>query len=140
MMKDMRPILLVEDDEVDTMTVKRSLKDLQVRNNLITVSNGEEALDYLRDEQQRKPCIILLDINMPKMNGIEFLTVAKNDDKLKKIPVIVLTTSKEEQDKLDSFELGVAGYMIKPCTYEKFLELLRTINGYWTVSELPNGI
>ena len=140
MMKDMRPILLVEDDEVDTMTVKRSLKDLQVRNNLITVSNGEEALDYLRDEQQRKPCIILLDINMPKMNGIEFLTVAKNDDKLKKIPVIVLTTSQEEQDKLDSFELGVAGYMIKPCTYEKFLELLRTINGYWTVSELPNGI
>lgn len=140
MMKNMRPILLVEDDEVDTMTVKRSLKDLQVRNSLVTVSNGEEALDYLRDEQQQKPSIILLDINMPKMNGIEFLTVAKNDDKLKKIPVIVLTTSQEEQDKLDSFELGVAGYMIKPCTYEKFLELLRTINGYWTVSELPNGI
>lgn len=140
MMKDMRPILLVEDDEVDTMTVKRSLKDLHVHNSLITVSNGEEALDYLRDEQHQRPCIILLDINMPKMNGIEFLTVAKNDDKLKKIPVIVLTTSKEEQDKLDSFELGVAGYMIKPCTYEKFLELLRTINGYWTVSELPNGI
>jgi len=140
MMKDMRPILLVEDDEVDTMTVKRSLKDLHVHNSLITVSNGEEALDYLRDEQYQRPCIILLDINMPKMNGIEFLTVAKNDDKLKKIPVIVLTTSKEEQDKLDSFELGVAGYMIKPCTYEKFLELLRTINGYWTVSELPNGI
>ncbi|MCD6560201.1 MAG: response regulator [Deltaproteobacteria bacterium] len=139
-MKDMRPILLVEDDEVDTMTVKRSLKDLHVHNSLITVSNGEEALDYLRDEQHQRPCIILLDINMPKMNGIEFLTVAKNDDKLKKIPVIVLTTSKEEQDKLDSFELGVAGYMIKPCTYEKFLELLRTINGYWTVSELPNGI
>jgi len=140
MMKDMRPILLVEDDEVDTMTVKRSLKDIHVHNSLITVSNGEEALDYLRDEQHQRPCIILLDINMPKMNGIEFLTVAKNDDKLKKIPVIVLTTSKEEQDKLDSFELGVAGYMIKPCTYEKFLELLRTINGYWTVSELPNGI
>ena len=139
-MKNMRPILLVEDDEVDTMTVKRSLKEIHVKNRLITVTNGEEALDYLRNEQQENPCIVLLDINMPRMNGIEFLTIIKNDDKLKKIPVVVLTTSKEEQDKLVSFKMGVAGYMIKPCTYKKFLDLLRTIDDYWTVSELPNGI
>jgi len=70
------------------------------------------------------------------MNGIEFLRVIKNDDSLKKIPVVVLTTSKEEEDKVESFSLGVAGYMIKPVDYIKFVEVIRTINLYWTLSEL----
>lgn len=131
-------ILLVEDDRVDAMTVKRALKDLKVTNPLVIVSNGEEALAFLRDEQNERPGIILLDLNMPKMNGTEFLKVAKHDAALKSIPVVVLTNSKEEQDKIDSFNLGVAGYMIKPVDYKQFVEVVRTIDLYWTLSELLN--
>jgi len=137
MMKGKRPILLVEDDNVDTMTVTRALKEIHVSNNIINVGNGIEALEYLRNKNNERPCIILLDLNMPKMNGIEFLEVVKQDEELKMIPVVVLTTSKEEQDKVDSFRLSVAGYMIKPVDYRQFVEVVRTINVYWTLSELP---
>jgi CheY-like chemotaxis protein len=130
-------ILLVEDDVVDVMTVKRALKDINVTNPLIVVGDGEEALEYLRGSKNTKPGIILLDLNMPKMNGIEFLKVAKKEEALRSIPVIVLTTSREEQDKIDSFDLSVAGYMIKPVDYQQFVEVIRTINLYWTLSELP---
>ena len=136
-MKGRRPILLVEDDTVDVMTVKRALKEIHVSNNLITVSNGEEALKYLRDDNNEKPCIILLDLDMPRMSGFEFLKIAKQEEVLKMIPVVVLTTSKEEQDKMESFKLGIAGYMIKPVNYQQFVEVIRTINIYWTLSELP---
>lgn len=136
-MKSKKPILLVEDDRVDQITVKRALKDINVTNLLIIVSNGEEALEFLRDERNEKPSIILLDLNMPKMNGIEFLKVAKQDNLLKRIPVVVLSTSKQDQDKIESFNLGVAGYMIKPVDYIQFVDVIRTINMYWTLSELP---
>ncbi|MCK5515650.1 MAG: response regulator, partial [Desulfobulbaceae bacterium] len=95
-------------------------------------------LAFLKNPENEKPGIILLDLNMPKMNGIEFLRIAKSDDDLKKIPVVVLTTSKEEQDKVSSFNLGVAGYMIKPVDYLKFVEVVKTIDLYWTLSELPD--
>lgn len=130
-------ILLVEDDVVDVMTVKRALKDIKVINPLIVTANGEEALEYLRDGRNAKPGIILLDLNMPKMNGIEFLEVAKKDEALRSIPVVVVTISIEEQDKIDSFDLGVAGYMVKPVDYQQFVEVMRTIDLYWTLSELP---
>jgi CheY-like chemotaxis protein len=136
-MKGKKPILLVEDDRVDQITVKRALKDINVTNLLIIVSNGEEALEFLRDQKNEKPDIILLDLNMPKMNGLEFLRVAKQDNSLKRIPVVVLTTSKQDQDKIESFNLGVAGYMIKPVDYIQFVDVIRTINMYWTLSELP---
>lgn len=137
-MRSSKPILLVEDDNVDAMTVTRALKEINVTNRLDITNNGEEALAFLRNPEHEKPGIILLDLNMPKMNGIEFLQVAKNDTDLKKIPVVVLTTSKEEQDKVDSFNLGVAGYMIKPVDYLQFVEVVRTIDLYWTLSELPD--
>ena len=136
-MRNNKPILLVEDDRVDALTVKRALKELKVTNRLDVVGNGEEALAFLRDEKNEKPGIILLDLNMPRMNGIEFLKIAKQDAGLKRIPVVVLTTSKEEEDKVDSFNLGVAGYMIKPVDYLQFVEVVRTIELYWTLSELP---
>ena len=135
--KNKLKILLVEDDKVDVMTVKRALKDINVTNPLKIVGNGVEALEYLRDRNNRKPGIILLDLNMPRMNGIEFLKIVKHDEMLRKIPVVVLTTSKEEQDKIESFNLGVAGYMIKPVDYLQFVETVRTIHLYWTLSELP---
>ena len=137
-MRNRKPILLVEDDRIDAMTVQRALKDIKVANQVIIRENGEEALEYLRDEANFKPAIILLDLNMPKMNGIEFLEVAKTDDSIKKIPVIVLTTSHGEWDRLQSFDLGAAGYMVKPVDYTQFVEVIRVIDLYWTLSELPD--
>lgn len=132
-----RPLLLVEDDRVDVMTIKRAFKEIHVVNPITHVENGEEALAHLREAGNEKPCLILLDLNMPVMNGIEFLEVIKQDEELKRIPVIVLTTSEEQQDKLNSFNLGVAGYMAKPVDYRQFVEVMRSIDMYWTISEMP---
>ena len=132
-----KPILLIEDDLVDVMTIRRALKEIAVANPLVTVENGELALSYLRDAANERPCIIFLDLNMPIMNGLEFLREAKADPNLKAIPVIVLTTSEEQQDKVSSFNLGVSGYMAKPVDYRRFVEMMRSIDLYWTVSEMP---
>ncbi|KAF5415845.1 MAG: putative methanogenesis regulatory protein FilR2 [Candidatus Methanogaster sp.] len=136
-MKKNLEIMLVDDDTVDVMTVKRALRDINGTNPLIVASDGEDALSYLGDEGNNRPGIILLDLNMPRMNGIEFLTAAKKNGVLKNIPVVVLTTSREEQDKVDSFNLGVSGYMVKPVDYARFVEVMKTINLYRTLSELP---
>jgi CheY-like chemotaxis protein len=136
-MQKLKPILLVEDDSVDAMTVKRAMRDLQVNHSVIHSVNGEEAMNYLTSPDTEKPFVILLDLNMPKMSGIEFLKVMKTRPDLKTIPVIVLTTSKEKRDVLDSFELGAAGYMVKPVDYVKFVEILNRIMIYWSSSELP---
>jgi CheY-like chemotaxis protein len=138
-MRNTRPVLLVEDDSIDAMTVRRAFKDLKLTNRLAHRLNGEEALAYLRDPKNEEPCVILLDLNMPRMNGTEFLKIAKNDNQLKTIPVIVLTTSNEERDVVESFRLSVAGYIIKPVDYKKFVDAIRTIDLYWTLSELPES-
>ncbi len=134
-MKPEKPILLVEDDRVDVMAVKRSVKALNINNPLVTASNGEEALAYLNDERNPLPAIILLDINMPRMNGIEFLRIAKQDERLKRLPVVVLTTSKEDQDRFDTFNLGASGYMLKPVDYTQFVDIIHAIHTYWSLSE-----
>jgi CheY-like chemotaxis protein len=133
-----RPILLVEDDRVDVLTVKRAFRDIPIAQKLDVVNNGEEALEYLRNSQNETPYLILLDLNMPKMNGIELLQVIKNDDELKLIPVVVLTSSKEKKDKLDSYNWGVAGYVLKPVGYQEFIEVMKTIDHYWSLNELPD--
>ena len=138
-MRSAKPVLLVEDDTVDAMTVERAIKELKVTNQLVHTSDGLEALDYLRNQTNEKPCLILLDLNMPRMNGIEFLKVVKNDELLKSIPVVALTTSGSEQDKVESFRLSVAGYIVKAIDYKKFMETVRMIDLYWSLSELPNG-
>ena len=135
-MNEQKTILVVEDDEVDVMTIKRAMKEIHVTNPVTVKWNGEEALEYLQGEKDL-PGIILLDLNMPRMNGVEFLKHMRADERLKPIPVIVLTTSREEQDRVSSFNLGVAGYMIKPVDYLQFVEVIRAINLYWTLSELP---
>ncbi|MGQ3684062.1 MAG: response regulator [Candidatus Loosdrechtia sp.] len=134
-MKNKQTILLVEDDIVDQMTVKRALKDINVTNPLKIANNGEKALEYLMDKEHELPGIILLDLNMPRMNGIELLKIIKDDNSIKRIPVVVLTTSREEQDRIRTFDLGIAGYMVKPVDYLQFVELIKTINLYWTLSE-----
>ena len=136
-MQNSRTVMLVEDDSVDAMMVKRAFNDLKIANQLVHTLNGEQALEYLRDESSAKPCVILLDLVMPRMNGIEFLKVIKSDEILKIITVIVLNTSQEEQNVNESFKFGVAGYIVKSADNEKFTEAIRTINLYWILSELP---
>jgi len=131
--------LLIEDDDVDVMTVNRALRDLKVTNQLVPIGDGEEAIEYLRNESASKPCVVLLDLNMPKMDGAEFLKIVKADKALKKIPVVILTTSNSDRDVIESFELGAAGYMVKSVDYEKFVETIRAINQYWTLSKLPSN-
>ena len=139
-MQSSKPILLIEDDEVDVMTVKRAMRDLKVTNQLVSIGDGEEAIEYLRTENTTKPCIILLDLNMPKMDGGEFLKIVKADKALKKIPVVILTTSNSDRDVIESFKQGAAGYMVKSVDYEKFVETIKAIDRYWSLSKLPpNG-
>jgi CheY-like chemotaxis protein len=135
-MKNPKPILLVEDDKADIITVKRALKECDAANQLFTVSNGEEALSFLRDERNPRPGFILLDLNMPKMGGIEFMEIVKHDDDLKHIPIVVLTTSRQESERIESFQLGVAGYIIKPMNYHQFVDMVKGITHYWSISEV----
>ncbi len=136
-MRNSKPILLVEDDKVDAMTVKRAFRDLDVSRPVIVSVNGEKALQYLNDHNNIKPEIMLLDLNMPRMNGLELLKTLKSDSELAKIPVIVLTTSSSENDVVESFRLGASGYFVKPVDYEEFMTGLKTVNLYWSLSELP---
>jgi len=138
-MRNSKPILLVEDDTVDVMTVRRALKDIQVTSELVATGDGEQALAYLRDDGNAKPCVILLDLNMPKMNGTEFMQIVKADEALRRIPIIVLTTSNSDQDISKSFELGAAGYMLKSVDYKKFTQIIKTVDLYWTLSKLPSN-
>lgn len=128
-------ILLLEDDDIDIMTVRRALKDLGATHPLDCATNGEEGLAFLRNPANPRPGLILLDLNMPRMNGIEFLTEIKADPLLKQIPVVVLTTSQEEIDRTNSFGRSVAGYMVKPVDYRQFVDIMRIIRDYWMTSE-----
>jgi CheY-like chemotaxis protein len=139
---EMINILLVEDDEVDVMNVRRALKKGHIANPLYVAGNGIEALEMLRGEgnvlqipAQRR--LILLDLNMPKMNGIEFLKALRADPNLKPIPVVVLTTSSEDRDRVDAYDLNVAGYLLKPVTFGTFVETMTTLDRYWTLCEMP---
>lgn len=133
-------ILLVEDDAVDVMNVKRTFKKNNISNNLLIAGNGVEALEILRNENPpyEIPKVILLDLNMPKMGGIEFLKILRNDPKLSKISVFVMTTSNEESDKVEAYNLNVAGYILKPLSMEQFIAAVSTLKGFWTLCEFPD--
>jgi CheY-like chemotaxis protein len=131
-------ILLVEDDEVDVMNVRRAFERNNVSNPLFVAGNGLEALEMLRNgtvPSERR--LILLDLNMPKMNGIEFLHALRSDPELSAAPVVVLTTSNDDQDKIDAYNLNVAGYLLKPVTFSSFCERMTTLNKYWMLVEMP---
>lgn len=134
--------LLVDDDEVDVMTVKRAFKKNNITSPLYVATNGIEALALLRGNEMPKLLpgqrrLILLDLNMPKMGGIEFLRELRADPNLRPLPVIVLTTSNEDKDKVEAYKFNVAGYILKPVTFTKFVEAIGTLNKYWMLNELP---
>jgi CheY-like chemotaxis protein len=136
-------ILLVEDDEVDVMNIKRAFKRYKIANPLYIAGNGLEALDMLRSHKSQPPIVplqrrlVLLDLNMPKMNGLEFLHALRADSQLRPTPVIVLTTSDEDKDRIEAYNLNVAGYILKPVTFVNFAEVMITLNKYWTLCEMP---
>jgi CheY-like chemotaxis protein len=134
-------ILLVEDDEVDIMNVQRAFRKNKISNPLYVVNNGLEALDALLGRQPGaeipSPGIILLDINMPKMGGIEFLVELRKQPALKSISVFVMTTSNEESDKVAAYNLNVAGYILKPLSFEGFANAVATLSAYWHLCEMP---
>jgi CheY-like chemotaxis protein len=131
-------ILLVEDDQVDVMNVKRAFDKNRITNPLFVANDGLEALRMLRSgEVPQERRIILLDLNMPKMTGIEFLRELRADPGLHLTPVVVLSTSNDERDKINAYDLNVAGYLLKPVTFVNFVELMAALNKYWTLVELP---
>jgi CheY-like chemotaxis protein len=131
-------VLLVEDDEVDVMNVQRAFKKNNIANPLYIAGNGLEALEMLRSGAVPRPNrIILLDLNMPKMNGIEFLRTLRADPALASTSVVVLTTSNADRDKVEAYSLNVAGYLLKPVTFANFVDLMAALNKYWTLVEFP---
>lgn len=130
-------ILLVDDDEVDVMTVQRAFSKSNLTNPIHVAGNGIEALERLRDGTIPSRRLVLLDLNMPRMNGIEFLQQVRADPALQATCVVVLTTSNEDRDKIDAYRLNVAGYLLKPVTFHSFVELMTTLNRYWTLVEMP---
>ena len=136
-MRRRKMVLLVEDDHVDAITVKRALEDAGATSLLIHVTNGESALAYLRSDVNQRPHLILLDLNMPKMNGLDFLQAIKADPALAAIPVVVLTTSVSREDISDSFRSSVAGYITKPVDYTQFVAKIQAVEQYWQINRLP---
>lgn len=128
--------LLIEDDEIERLKFARVLqKNNFTRYQMIEVENGEEAMHYLQYNKEL-PNIIFLDLNMPKMNGLEFLKILKSNPKLKHIPVVILSTSNNHNDLKESYAIGIAGYIVKPLKYEDYAHKIKCLIEYWSINEL----
>ena len=140
----LKTILLAEDNPMDVELTLEALADHNLANNVITVNDGVETIEYLRREGKFKsrpeglPAVLLLDIKMPRMDGIEVLQVIRNDPKLKFLPVVILSSSREEQDLMRSYELGVNAYVVKPVDFHDFIEAIKQVGVFWAIiNELP---
>lgn len=141
------PILMAEDDEDDRLLAQDALAESRLANPLYFVNNGEELLDYLRrrgkyqdPDQSPRPGLILLDLNMPKKDGREALVEIKTDPNLRHIPIIVMTTSQQEEDVVRSYASGVNSFIVKPVTFEQLVEVIKCIGRYWfEIVALPSG-
>jgi CheY-like chemotaxis protein len=135
-------ILLVDDDKVDMMAMRRSFRDLKIENPVFEAGNGIEALCHLRGEhgypKVPQPCLVLLDLNMPRMSGIEFLQELRGDPSLHRITVFVMTTSAAEEDLDRAYDKHVAGYLLKQQTGRSFHDAIRMLKCYWQSIEFPN--
>ena len=146
MSNGLKRILMVEDDPRDVELIMTALEEHNLANEVVVAKNGEEALDYLyyRENFQLRPngnpVLVLLDLKMPKVNGLEVLRQIRNDDKLKMIPVVVLTSSREEKDWIESYKLGINGYVVKPVDFHEFVDAVRDLGVFWAlVNEPPPG-
>ena len=129
--------MLVDDDSTDVLLFERALRRLEITSAVVRSSNGAEALEYMMNPINKRPWIVLADLNTPKMNGFDFLRTVKAHETLKRTVVIIISGSSVERDVDECFRLGAAGYITKPPDYETLLEMIRTIHAYWTLSEIP---
>jgi CheY-like chemotaxis protein len=143
MMTELKRILLAEDNANDLELTLAALAENRLANGVIVVRDGAEALDYLyrrgayANRADGNPVLVLLDLKMPKVDGIEVLRHIKKDDELRRIPVVMLTSSREEQDLLSSYELGVNAYVVKPVAFVEFMDAVRQLGGFWGVVNEP---
>ena len=137
-------ILLAEDDPRDAQLTTRALAESNAPGEVVIARDGAEALDFLRGHgpashsTDSRPCVVLLDLKMPKLNGLEVLRAIKNDPKLRTIPVVMLTSSRQEQDVAESYQMGANAYVVKPVSFAEFRSALKEIGSFWAViNELP---
>ncbi|MGE5499704.1 MAG: response regulator [Syntrophothermus sp.] len=143
-MIELKTILLAEDNPKDAELTLEALADINLANQVITVKDGVEVIEYLRregnfrDRKDGSPAFLLLDIKMPRMDGLEVLKIIRSDEKLKTIPVIMLTSSREEQDLINSYNTGINAYVVKPVNFQQFIDAVKQIGSFWAVlNELP---
>jgi len=146
MVSELKRILLVEDDPRDVELVIEALGDYNLANEVVVACDGEEALDYLycRGNFSARPignpAVVLLDLKLPKVNGIEVLKHVRSDEKLKMIPIVILTSSREERDWIESYKLGINAYVVKPVDFHDFVEAVKDLGVFWAVvNEPPPG-
>jgi CheY-like chemotaxis protein len=146
MVTELKRILLVEDDPRDVELILEALSDYNLANEVIVANDGEEALDYLYRRGNFKarhgdnPAVVLLDLKLPKVNGMEVLKQIRADEKLKMIPIVILTSSREDKDWLESYKLGVNAYVVKPVDFHEFVEAVKDLGAFWAVvNEPPPG-
>ena len=140
---ELKPILLVEDSELDVELTLEAFKENRLVNAVLVLHDGEEALEYLcrqgrfADRPEGNPLLVLLDLKMPKVSGLDVLRQVKSDPELKKIPIVMLTTSREEQDLVDSYNLGVNAYVVKPVNFAEFAGTIRKLAAFWALLNQP---
>jgi DNA-binding response OmpR family regulator len=146
MVTELKRVLLVEDDPRDVELILEALGEYNLANEVITAIDGEEALDYLycrgkfKERPDSNPAVVLLDLKLPKINGMEVLKQIRSDEKLKMIPVVILTSSREERDWIESYKLGVNAYVVKPVDFHEFVNAVKDLGVFWAViNEPPPG-
>lgn len=128
-------ILLVEDNIIEILKLKRAIENLGMNHEVLEAENGEIALDSIKQEEIN-PDIVLLDLNMPKMNGLEFLAIVRNDESMRHLPIIILSTSNNNRDLIEAYKLGVSGYILKPLKYDDYVKKIEYTLQYWSNNEL----
>lgn len=134
-MEKILDVLLIEDNLIEVMKMERAISSLGLNHIINVANNGEEALEILEDNQQW-PDLILLDLNMPRISGIEFLMILKNNEDLKHIPTVILTTSDNQKDIEECYRIGVSGYIVKPLKYYDYVDKIQTVLSYWGINEI----
>ena len=137
-MKNLRKIILAEDNIADVELTKIAFKELDLNLDVSHVFDGQQLMDLLKNSSLNEVALVLLDLNMPKMNGIEFLTALKANDVLKFIPTVILTTSNNHRDMIECYKIGIAGYILKPLKYEEYRSKIKALLNYWSLNELKS--
>lgn len=130
-------ILVVEDDEIDRMNIERAFAKANLTNPVQFANDGIEAMDLLKNNKIDNPLLILLDINTPRMNGLEFLKILRDEPKWALTPVVVMSSSKEDKDKIAAYKLSITGYIVKPLEFSEFVSTMVILGQYWSLCHFP---